>query len=132
MFCVSFFRLQWDLQFKVVSKWIDFRRNFSLEFHFTLTVVVRRLLREGHGEKCFFFIFYFVGDFWAGIWLMSSTGNTLLSRLRYIFSLECPSSLVDSVLDYYCEGRGFDSHQRQRLWSVTLHRANGRSYSASI
>ena len=38
---------------------------------------------------------------------------------------ECPGSLMGNVLDYYYEGRGFDSHQRLR--SVQLHRAHGRS-----
>ena len=38
--------------------------------------------------------------------------------------------VVCSVLDYYREGPGSNSHQR--LWSMTLHRAHGRSYSALI
>ena len=58
-------------------------------------------------------------------------GASLLPKSVCCFRIhECPGSLVGSVLDYYCEGRGFDYHQR--LWSVTLHRANGRSYSTRI
>ena len=35
-----------------------------------------------------------------------------------ILMIEYPGILVGSVLDYYREGRGFDSHHR--LWSATL------------
>ena len=57
--------------------------------------------------------------------------NKICFRRNFLFSLiECRGSPVGSILDYWSEDRAFDSHQR--LLSVTLHRAHGRSYSALV